>query len=375
MPDYQVVHFNEADQDKVHAFLHEEYPRRGDFMEQHHAWLYRNDKWRWVIVDADDGSIAAHVALPPVNIWLNGRVQESCWTIDLMVGHGVRDRRLFWVLHSIVPTYVEVLMAFPNKYTRLFSKQAKWTQRESGFRFAMPLSPWSFGYILKIQADARRPRNMRRVSKWKKLRYRIVDRLTRIAAGGAIFPFTRLARFYLARYRPTTARELTRPSAALLAGVFKRHHLNSTIMTDYRDEDHLQWRFLDAPMADEFRYYAAGPTDAPTHIVIARTAPYRDHLVTRIVDMYGDLDDLDGLRDALRLAMRDAARAGADMITTIATLPALDALLRDLRFSEYGDLVFACWSEDNKALMQEISEASASAHWTFADSDFDVVLM
>lgn len=375
MSEYKILHFNESDQDKVHAFLRKEYPRRGEFMEQYGEWLYRDNRWRWVAVDADDGTVAAHVGTLPLNILLNGRIRETCWVIDLMVGHGFRDRRLFWQMHSVLPANVELIMAFPNRYTRLFTKQTKWPQREMGFRFAIPLSPQAVGFMLKIKADSRRPHNMHRVSKWKQTQYRIEDRLTRIAAAGAIWPFTRLARFHLSRYRPNTARRLENPNAEGLADVFMRYNRAGSIMTDYRDEAHMQWRFLDSPMADELSYYAAGPADAPTHILIARTAPYRGMSVTRIVDMYGDLDNLDGLRDALQLAMRDAARAGTEMITTIATLPAIETMLRQVRFMDYADLIFACWAETNRPLMQETYEASALAHWTFADSDFDVVLV
>jgi hypothetical protein len=48
-------------------------------------------------------------------------------------------------------------------------------------------------------------------------------------------------------------------------------------------------------------------------------------------------------------------------------------MLRQAHFIDYADLIFACLSED-KALM-EATHAVELAHWTFADSDFDVVLM
>jgi hypothetical protein len=315
----------------------------------------------------------AHVGTLPVNILLNGEPQETCWAIDLMVGHGFRDRKLYWAVDYGLRYNPPLVLAFPNTYTRIFSKHTKWLQRESGFRLAIPLSPWAVGYMLKIKADSRRPRNMRRVSKRKKFRYRIEDKLTSIAAGGAAWPATRLARIYLARYRAKGAYRLDDPSAAFLADVFMRHNRPGSIVTDYRDEAHIQWRFLDSPMADELQYYAAGPADAPTHILIARTAPYHGHQVTRILDMFGDLDHLDGMLDALRLAMRDAARARTELITTVATLPAIGAMLRQAHFIDYADLIFACMSKETS--LMEAVHAAELAHWTFADSDFDVVLM
>jgi hypothetical protein len=373
MSEYKILHFNESDQDKVHAFLQKEYPRRGDFMEQHGDWLYRGNKWRWVVMNEETDEVMGHLGTLPVHILLNGEPRESCWGIDLVVGHGFRNRKLYWAIDYGLRYNTPLYLAYPNKATRLLTKQTKWLQRDSGFRFAIPLSPWAVGYMLHAKAGARRPRNMRRVSKRKKFRYRIEDKLTSIAAGGAAWPFTRLARVYLARYRAKGAYQLDDPSATFLADVFMRHNLHGSILTNYRDEAYIQWRFLDSPMADEMRYYAAGPADAPTHILIARTAPYRGHQVTRILDMFGDLDNMDGMMDALRLAMHDAVRAKTEMITTIATLPAIDAMLRQAHFIDYDDLIFACISRD-KSLMEAV-HAAELAHWTFSDCDFDFTLV
>jgi hypothetical protein len=364
-------HADEFGVDKVNRFLRQEYPAsKAEFLEKYGTWFYRTDADRRVLV-RPDGTIVAHAGGIKLTCLLNGERQSMHWCIDMIVGREYRNsgyhRPLIHTLHNIP----ELALGFPNDMSRLFLRRAGWRMRPDGLRFSMPLSPVALAYLLRVQAGMRRPRKVRRRSQKIMLRVqRVKDKLAQLAAFGVSEPYLRWRRARLANYTPVTARRITEPDADRLAGVFMRHNKPAQVMTMYRDADYLRWRYLESPFAAEMAYYVAGPADAPTHVLITRTAPFRGLQITRILDLFGDLDDQDGMCDVIRLALSDTARAHRDLITTTAWLSSVIETFRALNFWEVEQLVFGWYSKHGSEMMDKVDHVAY--HWVMGDSDADL---
>jgi hypothetical protein len=368
----RLVLVSNFDQDRVNRFFQQEYPAsKADFLIQHGRWFYREvDEYNYVLV-RDDGEIVGHAGGLPLYAMLNGERQYVHWCIDLIVGKAYRARGYYRPLINDLQLIPELGIGFPNEMSRLLLKRSGWRLRWDGLRFSMPLSPTGSAYLMRVEAGLKRSRKARRRSQRIRLRFqRLADKARQLAALGLSGPVMARQRARLERYQPLSARRVMQPDAEQLADVFMRHTKPMPIMTIYRDADYLRWRYLESPFAAEMSYYVAGPADAPTHVLIARTAVFRGLTITRILDLFGALDDQDGLRDVIRLALRDAARARSDLITSTAWLPSVIESIRALDFREVEQLVFAWYSRHGPEMMDKVDHTAY--HWVMGDSDADL---
>jgi hypothetical protein len=368
----QLILVSQFDPDKVDRFFQQEYPAsKAAFLRRYGRWFYRElDEYNYVMV-RDDGEIIGHTGGIPLYAMLDGQRQSVHWCIDMLIGEAYRDRDYYRTLIYGLQHIPELGIGFANNMSRLLIKRAGWRLRWDGVRFSIPLSPRALAYLMRVQAGMKRTRRARRRSqKIKQLARRVTNKTFQLAAFGLSGPVMAWQRARLGRYQPVTARRVMDPDAEQLADVFMRHTQPMPIMTIYRDADYLRWRYLESPFAAEMAYYVAGPTDAPTHVLITRTAVYRGLKITRILDLFGALDDQDGLRDVIRLALRDTARARSDLITTTAWLPSVIESFRALDFREVEQLVFAWYSKHGPEMMDKVEHTAY--HWVMGDSDADL---
>jgi hypothetical protein len=139
-------------------------------------------------------------------------------------------------------------------------------------------------------------------------------------------------------------------------------------ITTYRDADYFQWRYFEAPYRSELDFYVDGANSCPAHCVIARHVRFQDVMTTRILDVFGDFDDLNGLKDILKFAAKDAINHLSGQITILVTLPQLRSALRSIGFQIVSSSRF-CWYSTSPEIMNSFSKSLY--HWSLADSDND----
>jgi GNAT superfamily N-acetyltransferase len=347
--DYQLVQVSAELQPAVDRFLERVYkPSKVQFLKQYKDWWYRGTKTHLAIVRSD-GEVVAHSAIIPSMWRIAGQDEWMHWWVDLVVAPECRGQGLQTVLDDTIRESIDLKGLLParERAVPVFEKHG-WIVRYNVHYFSLPLALTAF------------PR-FRHVPGFKRLIAR--------AAIGITTPFTALLRAYLSRYRPTTARRLESPDPDVLEQTFREYNCQDNLVTTVRDSAYITWRFLDAPYFDELSFYAAGPTDLPSQIVITRTLNLDGVKTCRILDIFGNLDG-DGLRDVLRLAVRDAAQQGVAQIIAFSTCDTLSSAFRSLRFFDTRRLIFGWHTHDpNRSALLEQSDY----HWTFADSDADAV--
>ncbi|MEE9217980.1 MAG: GNAT family N-acetyltransferase [Acidobacteriota bacterium] len=320
--------------------------KKAQFLIDHGGWWHREGKDRYLVA-GPTGEPVGHFALIDTRVLLGGAPHDASWAIDLILLPEYRGRGIQTLLDSKIRSVGKLCLAFPNEIAGKIHRRHNWRGRREGFHLTFP-------FTLMALPRFRFSRGLK-------------GRLARFLARGS-FPLSGLLRWYLSRYRPSTARRLKSPDPEVLSEVFFRHNLSNDLITTFRDADFFRWRYLQSPHYLEYTFYIVGPQTDPNLALITRLTHIHGVKTMRIVDIFGALEHESELRDILRLALRDSALHRVEQVVAMATVPRLIARLRAEGFilREGLDL---CWYSENQAQMLAVEQSHH--HWTLADSDKD----
>jgi GNAT superfamily N-acetyltransferase len=335
---------DEVSPDQLSDFLGRFYsPVKGEFLHHHGDWWHKGNSNRWVLLV--DGALAAYCAVIPTQIVLDGTPTPALWWVDLVVAPEFRGQGLQSIFDEKIRLAAEIKLGFPNRLAADIHRKHGWNVRNDLQVLMLPLQP-------------RRIRTIQEISG-------IRGHLLR-AGAHLISPLAWLARRIFLYFKPVTAWNWHEPAADQMAAVFQKYY-QPRLITTYRSTEHIQWRYLDSPFRSEYCFYGGGPPDSPTYFLIARHVRIRNILRTRILDVFGDFQDAKGLKDILKLAIRDAVLKGSSQVTVMNSLPELSAHLKSVGFLIKSQTRF-CWHTSLPATMTAMTEKN---YWTLADSDND----
>jgi GNAT superfamily N-acetyltransferase len=339
----------EADPAALAAFLEEAFGRtKARFILDHGDWWYRDPNGRFLVTH--DGELAGCDSKQSTAFLLDGRKITGFWGMDLYVRPAFRGKGLQSLLYRSLPEGVGTVIGFPT--TRAAERMA---HLGSGIRDDMA-----------VLAAALRP-----------LRLDAVRNSTGIQATclriGALSlsPPAALFRARASRYRPRRTEAVEIPNLQVLEDIFRRHAV-ADMATTIRDSDHLRWRYADAPYRSELRFYLTGPRtgvkDGPTHYAITRHLRTGETVKVRILDVFGDFSDREGLVDLFRTIVRDAVKADANCVMVLACLPEIT------RAAWAAGLVLSTgrrfeWRAADRWVHERLG--TTRLHWTLADGDND----
>jgi len=335
---------DQIDLEKFNHFISRIYPqRKSEFLRKHGTWWHRGAQNRWVLLVGEQ--IAAYCALIPTKIVVEGQVKPAIWWVDLVVAPEFRGQGLQSIFDQKIRELTEIKLGFPNEIAAKIHKKHNWGVRDDLQVMLLPLQP------TKVQ-------QVQRASGLRGYPYKTAALL--------LTPWAFFQRQKIRKYQPLSARRDSFPTPDLLADIFKTRK-DPAVITTYRDVDFFQWRYFDSPGFSEYNFYTAGDIRNPSHYMITRTTDLGFGLVTRILDLFGDFNDRNGTREILRLGIKNAILAGANQVTTLASLPELSSLLHSEGFILTAQARF-CWFSDSSRIMSSLGER---CHWTLTDSDND----
>ncbi|MEW6716800.1 MAG: GNAT family N-acetyltransferase [Chloroflexota bacterium] len=343
---------DQIDKPALEAFLRKVYPPpKANFLHAHGEWWHSGENNRWVLLVDDQTcgehsrTIAGYCAVIPTRVLIQGEETPAIWWVDLIIAPEFRGRGLQTLFDAKIRNIDVLKLGVPNARAAKIHRKHGWGVRQDYRVFLLPLHPLQL-------------KSLRNVSGLR-------GKLQRTAALG-LTPLTALLRRRLSTYLPHTARRLESPSPDILADVFHRYHPTG-LNTTYRDAAYIQWRFLEAPYRNELSFYLAGPGPSPSHYLVIRQFPTQGSLFTRILDLYGDFSDQEGVKDILHLALKDIVSTSSSQVTVMVTLPELKSIFRSLGFLVSTVSRF-CWHSFSQASMQALKRSN---YWTLADSDND----
>lgn len=328
----------------LNNFLCRFYPTpKSDFLKQNGKWQHRQDHNRWVLLV--NGELAGYCAVIPTRLWIHGEVQPAIWWVDLILAPKFRGQGLQSLFDQKIRQMADLKVGFPNVLAAQIHRKHQWGVREDLRVLLMPLQP-------------QRVNQVRKAADWRRFILQVGATL--------LSPWASWQRRFLSNYHSNDARRIKALPATLLAGVFDRYR-NLQDCTTLRDPAYIQWRFLDSPKRHEYTFYTAGPADQPTHYLVARHMDQDGIRVTRLLDLYGDFQDVYSMKEMVWLAAQDASQRGSVQVTILTSLPEMKSWLRSVGFL-FSSTTRFCWYSASPDLMQAFT---GRGYWTLADSDND----
>ncbi len=333
-----------VDELALDAFLRRFFPTsRCEFLHRHGGWWHRGQRHRMMVTV--DGAIAGYCAIIPARCRIDGEVHRARWWVDLVVDPTFRGRGLQSLMDRKIQEPAELLLGFPNPLAARIHRKHGWGVSEQHRMMMLSFEPTRLRPILRATGV-------------RGAALRMAARLAR--------PFGQGLRKRAARYRPVTARRLENPEPEALAELFARHQ-SAAVITTERDAAYLNWRYFEAPYRDELSFFVAGEP-APRIAAITRSRETVGGRSFKLLDLFGDLEDLASTADLLRLVARQAAREQAVEVTAFVTRPGLFPLFRSAGFllRVRGR---SCWLSSDPAIMRLFQRREV--HWTLGDSDHE----
>jgi GNAT superfamily N-acetyltransferase len=313
------------------------------FIIEHGDWLNRGRENQWFIMSGKE--TIAYCAVIPADCALSGQRVPALWWVDLIVAPAFRGQGIQSLFDERVRTAAGLLLGIPNELAAKIHRKHQWGVREDGDVLLLPLRP--SGVKTVQQAQGRRGNLLRLIAP-------------------ALSPAAWMWRRRLSSLQTERATHWPEATAGAMAAIFE-HYKAQYPVTIYRDAAYWQWRYWEAPYRDELLFYRAGPANAPTHCLVARRVRFGDIRTVRILDLIGDRQDMNGLRELVLLALQAAIDWGATQVTALNFLPELRQFWRSFGFLIRTPGRF-CWQSEDKELMARLD---ADNHWVLGDSDLD----
>lgn len=341
----RLVSAQEIEPNQLLTLLAQAYgPARARFYVEHGDWLYRGRDTR--IVALCEGVAAGYRAMVPTMCFFEGRELPGVWAMHLYVAPAFRGRGLQRLLDQQLLDAAGLRMSFPNELgAKIYVKQGYGLRQD-----------------VKRQVALLRPEVV--------LRTKDASGKARIREDIRVFkhsPIAAAVRGVAARYRPRATDTTDSLTPSDLETIFRRH-VTGELATTSRTAEFLQWRYLEAPYLSELRFYLTGPADKPTHYAVVRYVPYRHSERVRVLDIFGNFGNTDGLLDLMRTIVRDAAIRGAALVETLAPYRPLARAARSagLLVADAGRFR---WLADDQAVHERFR--TVPLHWTFGDAEND----
>ncbi|HAF61787.1 MAG TPA: hypothetical protein DCK95_05630 [Anaerolineaceae bacterium] len=343
---YHIVTASDVPPEKLHTFLCRFFVQeKCNFLQEHGDWWHCGNHNRWVILSEEN--VVGYCAIIPTKIVVDHNTIPAYWWLDLIIAPEHRRRGLQSSFDKKLKEMEILKLGFPNE-TAFIHKKHSWGVRDDLTTKLLPLRP------LKVT-------QVRKSSGFRKII---------LKTGAAVLsPIMSLYRKMLKNYKPKYSYRVNQPSVEDFAKIFKNFPPKN-FSTTHRDAEYFTHRFMEAPYKGNLDYYVSRSDDQLTHYAITRNFVHKGDRITRILDLYGDFDHIEKIKDLLFCVISDAIKNNSTQITIMATLTSLKNLLMHLGFLFNSKARF-CWLSTDHDLMTELDR---KIYWTLADSDNDEIV-
>jgi len=350
----RIIEAAQADASELLAFFDEAFgPVKAHFLMDHGDWWHRGPGNRFVAIC--DGAIAGYRGIIPTVCLFGAKELPAVWGVDLFVLPRFRGLGLQRLLDQCLLEASNLIMSFPGDLgAKIYAKQG-YSLREDLQGLSISLAPEplaktspGLGGLVKHV-----------VARGRALGFRGVARQAVRRGRGISF------RAQTVHYRPRRTESIDSPDPEVLENLFRRH-VTSDLATTLRSAEYLRWRYLAAPYRSELAFYLSDSHGQATHCAIVRFP--RSAPEARILDVFGDLADEEGLTDLVRTILRDATNREVDHVFVQASLPALARSLQGAGFTPDYLRRFRWFSH-----IPEVHDrlSTIQLHWVLGDSDSD----
>jgi len=341
---YKVISTSQLDAGKVDDFMKQCFARdKCDFLKKYGNWLYNGNENRYIIFDSD--TPVGYFGLIPSKINIDGKEYKTLTSMDLYVPAQYRGKGIMQTIDNYVKSKESIITSFPNSISYKIYKKYGYAITNKNSIMVFPIRPL---HILKHK------------------KFNTFSRYILFCLFSIFEPLSFLFRKWCNNKSIKYTHELKNPSIKFLENIFKMQ--SKDIVTTIRDESFIKRRFFDSPFFSQYNFFVGGSQNSQSIVLVTRILIHKGVKQTRVLDIFGNLNDKDGLLDLIRFVIKDSIKKNSAYITFHVSLSSLFATLLKSGFFPIARSRFRCL-HNSANLMQEIMQKKA--HWSLSDSDND----
>ena len=318
---------------------------KSEFLTKYGAWWQAGGENLWFLQVEDQ--LVGYCGVIPTRLGVDQKKVSAIWWNDIVIAPEHRGNHYQTHFDEKIRNMDILKLGFPNALAAKIHRKHGWGVKEDLQTRLLPLRPLALRSINNYHG--------------------VHKSLLKLGAS-ALSPLAWIWRKKYLRFHSEHVWSEPDVTPEMLAGIFDRHY-DDRIVTTWRDFDYFQNRFFRAPYLDELRFYFAGPSSVPTHYLVARFLEQDGYKHVRILDMFGDFNDVAKIRDLVGLVIKDALIWDAKQIIVLVTFSQLHPVFNALGFIIRGISRF-CWYPKND--YADIFE-NKYLYFTLADSDNDSI--
>ena len=341
---YKIIKASDLDNQKVDSFMELCFNKnKVDFLKKHGEWLYNGQDNRYIVLDNENP--VGHFGLIPSKINLEGEEFHTLASMDLNIPNQYRGKGIMRFIDDYVRLKKDIIISFPNDTSyKIYKKYGHQVSKKNRVMF-LPLQPSNVPHYKKFK-------------NFKKILLRFLF----ILLEPFYFIFKRLYINQATKY----SYKLENPSSEILSEIFKYQSKN--IVSTIRDKNFIQWRYFDSPFFSQYDFFVGGFQKQNSIIMITRTLNHMNVTQTRVIDLFGNLDDKKGLKDLLKNVIQHSIKKKSVYMTLSTSLSSVFKTFIKSGFLPISRSNFRYWHSSDKIMKKLLNN---KMHWCLSDSDND----
>jgi len=340
----KITPIEKFDLERINSFLKNQFPiKTAELIMKQGQWKSRGIGNRLILTVND--KIIGYFSLIPTKIAMNNKSILAYWWVDLIIDKLERGKGYQTFVDRYIRDLPDLKLGFPNENAAVIHRKHSWEVQEDHKILFNPLIP---KYINR------------------KSRNSFIRKLVLIIITPLITLVMNIIIIFLIRYDVKWSRKIYKPDPMIFTNIFSEN-ISKDIATTWRDFDFFKWRYFSCPNKDQFNFYVSERSGKISHYCITRKVVLKEGKILRILDLYGNLDDTERIKDILMLIVKEAQKNGVSQIISLVTVPALIPLYYRCGFILSAKSRF-CW-HSNKLNIK--SKFNGNVYWTLGDSDND----
>ena len=340
----KIAPIEEFDLDKINSFLKNQFPiKTAESIIKQGQWKSRGIRNRLILTV--DNRIAGYFSLIPIKVAINNKSIPAYWWVDLIIDKLERGKGYQTFVDRFIRDMPNLKLGFPNENAALVHNKHDWVVMENHKILLNPLIP---KYI------------------YRKTKDNLVQKLALIIITPLISLLMKIIKIFIGVYKVKWSRKIYNPDPSIFSNTFSEN-ISKDLITTWRDLDFFKWRYFSCPNKDQLNFYVSEKSGKISHYCITRKIKLKGRKILRILDLYGNLDDQERIKDILMLIVKEAQKDAIYQITSLVTIPTLIPIYYKCGFILSAKSRF-CWHSNEPNIK---SKFNGTVYWTLGDSDND----
>ena len=291
-----------------------------------------------------NNKIIGYFGIIPSKVYYNGNTFEAIWWNDLIIAKEYRGNNFHQFIDNFIKLKKGLKLGFPNLNASKIHRKNSWNVMQNFQIMAIPLKSQTTFSNSKLN-----------IFQFLKIFWApVLDRIIK------------LSNSYFLSIKTKRSKQIFDPNPHDFEEIFK-NNIKKNIITTSRSKNFFKWRYFNSPFKKDMQFYITKGVSYNSHYCITRKLSSDLGIKILVLDLFGDFNDIQGLKDLISFVIKDSLRIGATQISILCTSSKLKKILNRCGFILSRTARF-CWIDDERILKRN---KKYNFYWTIGDSDND----